>query len=123
MKLEEYSQSVMRKAVELIKSHQVIVEYPLTDKEILTESKLWRFIILYGKDNDRKGCYYVDKDGRHGNQVFHHMEKGHWTCSCMHYAMSANEGCKHICAARIIQQKRIKDAQERLKKEGLNEAT
>ncbi len=112
MKLSEYGQSVLNKAVELIKNKQVIVEWPLTAKQILAEQNQWRFMVLYGKDNGKEKGYYVDTNGNYGNLVYYLIRKELWTCTCMHYRLSLDENCKHICAAKMRMDKLEKDAKE-----------
>ena len=115
MKLEEYSESVMNKAVGLLKSKHVVLEYPLTRKQMLVEESQWRFMVLYGKDNGKTGGYYVDKNGDYGNHVMYIMRKELWVCTCLHYIHSLDENCKHVCSAKLLMKKEIKNA------EGLNE--
>ena len=115
MKISEYGYGVLKKAQEILKENRCICEYPNTDDQILNENKLWRFMVVYGKDNGKENGYYTDKNGNKGNRVFYHMEKNIWTCTCLHYAFSGSENCKHICSCKLRMDTMLKGAKERKK--------
>lgn len=115
MKIEEYSDKVMAKAITILKENRGMVEYPITDEQILNEKKLWRFFVIHGKDKrPNKVGFYTDIHGDKGNIVFYHMEKDIWTCSCMHYAFTASENCKHILSCKLRYDTFVKEAKARV---------
>jgi len=110
MKIEEYSQSVIKKAEELLKNGQVKLVYPMTQEQIKSAkefNKNWHFTVKYGEDKKKKnGEYYVDMDGNKGNLVLFNADKDMWICTCRHYiASGGSENCKHILAARLLKDK------------------
>jgi len=117
MLIEEYSLSVMKKAEGILKGGLCILEFPLTPEQIRNEKKLWRFFVKHGEDKrPNKSGFYTDVHGWTGNIVFWHMEKGHWTCSCSHYAFTGTENCKHILASRLIARNKIEEAKNEMSK-------
>jgi len=75
---------------------------------------MWRFFIIHPKDKSTGG-FYVDKNGERGNMVFRFIEKDFWTCTCQHFVYSADENCKHICAAKLRMDSLVEGVVKRIK--------
>jgi hypothetical protein len=86
MKIEEYSLSVRAKAFKIIKDNRIFITHDL-------ESCI-RFLILPKKEELSPTTVRFDK------------RNFSWSCGCKHWGIYADENCQHICAAKMLMEKK-----------------